>query len=81
MRRLKVDNKVIKVCRITYVGEPGYELHAPSGNCSEILKNLLTLKPDLTFAGSDAMNSMSMERGFVHWHSDVNSVDTAVEAG
>ncbi len=35
----------------------------------------------MVLAGSDAMDSMSMERGFVHWHGDVDATDAPVEAG
>ena len=35
------------------------------------------MKPDIVFAGSEAMDSMSMERGFVHWHGDVDYTDKA----
>jgi sarcosine dehydrogenase len=80
-KKLQLSGCSVDVCRLTYVGEPGYELHAKASDCKNILGSLLKAKPDLTFAGSDAMDSMSMERGFIHWHGDVDCTDTAVEAG
>ena len=44
----------------------------------QIVEKLLDVKPDITFAGSEAMDSMSMERGFVHWHGDIDYTDKGV---
>ena len=53
----------------------GFEIHAGPEECKQILDQLLRAEPDMAFAGSEAMNSMSMERGFVHWHGDVDYTD------
>ena len=54
---------------------PGFEIHARPEECKQVMDKLLQVRPDLVFAGSEAMDSMSMERGFVHWHGDVDYTD------
>ena len=54
---------------------PGFEIHAGQEECKQVMDKLLQVSPDIVFAGSEAMDSMSMERGFVHWHGDVDYTD------
>ena len=32
-------------------------------------------------AGMEALSSMSMEKGYRHWHGDIETTDSPIEAG
>lgn len=82
-KEISINDIDIRVIRLSYVGELGYELHIPMNKCNEIY-NILKLygnKYKLSDAGYNAMESLSMEKGYKHWNSDITSNDTPIEAG
>merc|ERR1719342_528457 len=80
---VKVDGVNILLVRITYVGELGFELHVPWGECGKVLASLESQVPGgkLNCAGMEAMENMAMEKGYQHWPADIQTCDNAVEAG
>ncbi|KAJ8681464.1 hypothetical protein QAD02_017251 [Eretmocerus hayati] len=79
---LKVNDRLIRVLRVSFVGELGYELHIPSHSCEEVYHRIVEKgKPwNLKLAGYRSMLSMSCERGHHIWGSDIRVDDNPVEA-
>ena len=77
------NKDLIRAIRITYVGELGWELHIPEHLCDHIynLLHVVGSKYDISDAGYNAIESLSMEKSYRHWHSDIRSDDTPIEAG
>ncbi|RHY32968.1 hypothetical protein DYB32_002079, partial [Aphanomyces invadans] len=71
----------VRVLRLTFVGELGYELHIPKAGCAAVYAAIASTDPRVVNAGYLCMDSMSVEKGYKHWHEDVRSDDTPVEAG
>merc|ERR1719168_230180 len=77
------------VLRLTFVGELGFELHVPSSSAPEVYKAVMGAGEALTAAkgvpvvdaGYRAIDSMSAEKGYRHWHADLSNRDTPFEAG
>lgn len=73
---------IFRVIRLSFVGELGYEIHIEAGSKAvSLLDNLLSFKPDVGLAGFEALFSMSLEKGHVLWHSDIETIDRPLEAG
>ena len=68
--------------RISYVGELGYELHIKSTekHLVDFFGTLLSYE-NVSLAGFEALNAMSLEKGHRHWHGDIETTDLPVEAG
>merc|ERR1719361_3068077 len=68
--------------RLTFVGELGYELHVPAEH-SEVVYHAIYQQQNVTVcnAGYRAMDSLSAEKGYRHWHADLSNRDTPFEAG
>jgi sarcosine dehydrogenase len=71
------------------MGELGFELHMPKSE-SAMIYNLLRktgeeyeLKNSVPIrdAGYRAIDSLSAEKNFRHWHADLTNADTPLEAG
>lgn len=73
----------LRVLRVSFVGELGYELHVPKEHCSAVYQSLLTIgKPDgVRNAGYRALYSLSSEKGYHLWSFDLRPDDTPIEAG
>ena len=69
--------------RDSFVGELGWELHIPSESCVPVYQALHQVgqKYGLVNAGYRAIDSLSMEKGYPHWHQEVRMDDSPVEAG
>ncbi|XP_015921050.1 sarcosine dehydrogenase, mitochondrial [Parasteatoda tepidariorum] len=83
-------NKVINLAgfqvlaiRLSFVGELGWELHIPFKDCVPLYKILMANgeKFSLKNAGYRAIDSLSIEKGYRHWHGDLRMDDTPLEAG
>ena len=73
----------VRASRLSYVGELGWELYADVEFGVHILDTLLSAGQNhgLTLCGFHALNSLRLEKGFVHWGEDVTPDDDPVEAG
>lgn len=58
----------MRIMRISFVGELGYELHIASENCVPTYKKLVDVgeKYGLKNAGFRAYNSLNCEAGLIH---------------
>lgn len=72
-----------RVMRLSFVGELGWEIHAPSSTCPHVYKALKESGKELGLldAGYRAIDSLSIEKGYHHSHADLRSDYTALEAG
>lgn len=76
----------VRVARLTFVGELGYELHCEAEACPDIYTSLFeaaaSLGLPLANAGYKATSSLSLEKGsYRHWGSDLRPTDNPFMAG
>lgn len=71
----------LRIVRLTFVGELGFELHVPRENAEQLYDELTAKAPELKNIGYAAVESLSMEKGYRHWHQDVRWDDTPKDAG
>ena len=59
--------------RVSFVGEMGWELHTPNESCVPVYHALLEAGKDkgLLNAGYRAIDSLSIEKGYPHWHAEI----------
>lgn len=81
-RVIKVAGHKVRALRMTFVGEMGWELHVPASSCVDVYRALMDAgaKHGLANAGYRAMDSLSIEKGYRHWHADLRLDDTPLEA-
>jgi 4-methylaminobutanoate oxidase (formaldehyde-forming) len=83
VREIDIAGSRVRALRVTYVGELGWELHAPIGDLGRIYDALMDagaphgLKP----VGYRALESLRLEKGYRAWGSDITPNDTPEEAG
>ena len=82
-KEIKINNKKIWAQRLSYVGELGYELYIKMDDSKEIY-NLVIDKGkefNLSHCGMFAMDTMRMEKGYLHWGHDMSPEENQYEAG
>lgn len=83
-RRIRIAGVEALALRVSFAGEYGWELHLPSADAPRLLDGLLEagephgLRPGGYFA---LLNSLRLEKGFVHYGADVSLSETPLEAG
>jgi 4-methylaminobutanoate oxidase (formaldehyde-forming) len=82
-RELAVGRVPALAARVTYVGELGWELYAPTEYGLELWDTLWEAgRPHgLVAAGYRAIDSLRLEKGYRYWSADVTPDDTPYEAG
>ena len=73
----------VRALRVTYVGELGYELHAPIHALGDVYEALMRAGEPmgLKLAGYRAIESLRLEKGYRAWGADITPNDTPLEAG
>ncbi len=82
-KEIKINNKKIWAQRLSYVGELGFELYIKMEESKEIY-NLIIDKGkefNLSHCGMFAMDTMRMEKGYLHWGHDMSPEENQYEAG
>ncbi|XP_055839450.1 sarcosine dehydrogenase, mitochondrial [Episyrphus balteatus] len=76
------DTHNVRLLRVSFIGELGYELHVPKEYCSNVYKSLMKAGEgfDLKNAGYRALYSLSSEKGYHLWSFDLRPDDTPIEA-
>lgn len=69
----------VRILRLTFVGELGFELHVPVSGAPSVYRALIAR--GAVDAGYRAMDSLSAEKGYRHWHADLSNAETPFEAG
>ncbi|XP_062269284.1 sarcosine dehydrogenase, mitochondrial [Platichthys flesus] len=82
----KVVNAVghqVRAMRLSFVGELGWELHIPKDACLPVYHAVMAAgaKHGIINSGYRAIDSLSIEKGYRHWHADLRPDDTPLEAG
>ncbi|KAK3861533.1 hypothetical protein Pcinc_032521 [Petrolisthes cinctipes] len=82
-RVITVASHRLHAIRLSFVGELGWELHIPRASAVEVYRAVKEAGRDvgLVDAGFRAMESLSCEKGYRHWHADLRLDDTPLEAG
>jgi len=80
---IKVAGHTVRALRVSFVGELGWELHIPEHSCLPVYLALQEVghKYGMVNAGYRAIDSLSIEKGYPHWHQEVRMDDTPLEAG
>ncbi|CDQ79394.1 unnamed protein product, partial [Oncorhynchus mykiss] len=73
----------VRAMRLSFVGELGWELHIPKDSCLPVYQAVMAAgaKHSIINAGYRAIDSLSIEKGYRHWHADLRPDDTPLEAG
>uniref|UniRef100_A0A673XPB7 Sarcosine dehydrogenase n=1 Tax=Salmo trutta TaxID=8032 RepID=A0A673XPB7_SALTR len=73
----------VRAMRLSFVGELGWELHIPKDSCVPVYQAVMAAgaKHSIINAGYRAIDSLSIEKGYRHWHADLRPDDTPLEAG
>ena len=73
----------VDALRVSYVGEPGFELHHDIAQQQVLLGHLLQAGEafELGFYGAFAMNAMRLEKGYRAWGAELTTERTPFEAG
>jgi len=82
-KKITINNKEIWAQRLSYVGELGFELYIKMNEAREIY-NLIVEKGrefNLSNCGMYAMDTMRMEKGYLHWGHDITPEENQYEAG
>merc|ERR1712217_460270 len=87
-RHAKLAGHDLMILRLTFIGELGYELHVPSTSAPDVYRalmhnssSLIAANIKVANAGYRAIDAMSAEKGYRHWHADLSNRDTPFEAG
>nr|CAG4640629.1 EOG090X014D [Eulimnadia texana] len=82
-RLVNVSGHQCRAMRVSFVGELGWELHVPFSSAVAVYEAVMEAgKPHgLVNAGYRAMDSLSIEKGYKHWHMDLRLDDDPLEAG
>ena len=82
-KMLNINGAECILNRITYVGELGFEIYIPSDKTSEIFEKLYVKNGcgSVKLAGYHALNSLRMEKGYLHWGHDIGIEENPFEAG
>ncbi|XP_055081701.1 sarcosine dehydrogenase, mitochondrial isoform X2 [Periophthalmus magnuspinnatus] len=73
----------VRAMRLSFVGEMGWELHIPKDSCIPVYNAVMAAgaKYGIINSGYRAIDSLSIEKGYRHWHADLRPDDTPLEAG
>lgn len=80
-REIEVGATRILAVRMSFSGEIGWELHAATECLPLLWETLFAARPDIRPAGSYALNTCRIEKGFRSWGHDIGPTDTPLEAG
>ncbi|MEE8365639.1 MAG: FAD-dependent oxidoreductase [Gammaproteobacteria bacterium] len=83
VREVKIDSAAVRVIRVSYAGELGYELHMPSYQLLSIYDSICRVGEDygLRNFGGYAFNSMRMEKMYRAYGSEFTEEISGLEAG
>eukprot|EP01063_Lacrimia_lanifica_P025208 TRINITY_DN3298_c0_g1_i1.p1 TRINITY_DN3298_c0_g1~~TRINITY_DN3298_c0_g1_i1.p1 ORF type:complete len:908 (+),score=248.51 TRINITY_DN3298_c0_g1_i1:71-2794(+) len=87
-RTVTIAGAEMMCLRLTFVGELGFELHAESTDAAAVYEALMAAGAEyekvhgvpVRNAGYRAIDSLSAEKGYRHWHADLSNADTPLEA-
>jgi 4-methylaminobutanoate oxidase (formaldehyde-forming) len=83
VRAMTIAGHPVRALRVSYVGELGWELHAPIDALADIFDALMSAghRFGIRPVGYRALESLRLEKGYLAWSSDISPADTPFEAG
>ena len=80
---LTIENSEVWFQRLSYIGELGWEIYIPVKKTNIIFKKIHKLgkKYDLVYAGMHALDTLRLEKKFLHWGHDITSENNPFESG
>ena len=82
-KNISIEGVKIWFQRLSYVGELGWELYIPVKEAKKIYNIIIEIgkKYKLCHAGVHAMDTLRMEKGYLHWGHDISPEENQYEAG
>ena len=82
-QQIEIGYTTALALRMSYVGELGWEIYAPTEFAQDIYDKFLEAGAEygLKLAGMHALNSLRLEKAFRHWGHDIVDENTPLEAG
>ena len=82
-QQIEIGMGLARAHRVTYVGELGWEIYAPSDMAGHVFETLWEAGQDhgLTLCGMHMMDTCRIEKGFRHFGHDITAEDHVMEAG
>jgi len=82
-KKITINNKEVWAQRLSYVGELGWELYIKMNEAKEIYNLIVDEGKEfnLSHCGMFAMDTMRMEKGYLHWGHDMSPEENQYEAG
>jgi glycine cleavage system aminomethyltransferase T/glycine/D-amino acid oxidase-like deaminating enzyme len=83
LREITVGDVPVRALRVTYVGELGWELYAPTEYGAGLWRTLWEAgrEHDIVAGGYRAIDSMRLEKGYRVWGADITPDETPYEGG
>ncbi len=82
-KNIKILNVKVWAQRLSYVGELGWEIYIPIKYAKIIYNKIIKYgkKYQICNAGVHAMDTLRMEKGYLHWGHDITPEENQYEAG
>lgn len=82
-RQIELAAASIRMTRMSFTGELGFELYIPVENAVAAYESIVAAGQalGLVHCGHFALDSCRLEKGYRHWGHDIGSHDTPLEAG
>jgi len=82
-KEIIIENTTVWAQRLSYTGELGWELYIPIKEAKKIYDIIIKIgiKYKLCHAGVHAMDTLRMEKGYLHWGHDISPEENQYEAG
>jgi 4-methylaminobutanoate oxidase (formaldehyde-forming) len=83
LREITVGDVPVRALRVTYVGEPGWELYCPTEYGASLWRTLFEAGAPrgMLACGYRAIDSLRLEKGYRAWAADITPDETPLEAG
>ena len=82
-KKVRLKNIECRLNRLTYVGEQGFEIYVPKERLVVLFHCLYGKESQFEprLSGYHALNSLRMEKGYLHWGHDVTIEENPYQAG
>lgn len=80
-REIEIGMGLARAHRVTYVGELGWEIYAPTDQSAHIFETLIEAAPEMKLCGIHTLDSCRIEKAYRHWGHDITDEDHVLEAG
>ncbi|MCO4317434.1 FAD-dependent oxidoreductase [Phyllobacterium sp. 21LDTY02-6] len=83
VRQIMIGGVSVRALRVTYVGELGWELHAPMADLGTLFDALMAAGEEFGIrpVGYRALESLRLEKAYRAWGADITPNDSPFEAG